>query len=111
MLAWAVAVSLVFVLLLIWSALIRGSMLARNFRTGEEHHPMRRLATEPSLEHGAEWNIPERGIPGPGMPRHGIPRHGMPRHGVSEPVSWATAALPQSETGGAEYAAKHAAGK
>jgi hypothetical protein len=106
MLAWAVAVSLVFVLLLIWSALIRGSMAASGLRAGKGHGSARSLATEPSLEQGAEWSVPVRG-----MPRPGISRSGIPRHGVSEPESWATTALPQSETGGAKYAAKHTAGK
>jgi hypothetical protein len=101
MLAWAVAVSLVFVLLLIWSALIRGSMPASGLRAGEEHSPTGPLATEPSLEHGDEWNVPERGMPRPGMPRRG----------VSEPASWATIALPPSEAGGAEHVAHLAAGK
>jgi hypothetical protein len=106
MLAWAVAVSLVFVLLLIWSALIRSSMAASGLRAGKGHGSAGRLATETSLEHGAEWSVSERG-----MPRPGIPKSGRSRHDVSGPESWAAAAIPQSEAGGAEYAAKHAAEK
>ena len=86
MFAWTVGVSLVLMLLLIWSALYRGSLRSTIAHAGRCSVQPGRTTAEASPERGADWGAPE-------------------------PTALVEAGAPDTATSGAERAARHAAGK
>jgi hypothetical protein len=104
--AWAVGVSLVFLLSLIWSALVRDSAWSRSLQA--EHRsgqPGRSPAAAPP------GHSPECGESGSDGPSSDAPGSGAPASGPAKTFAMADAGAPDSATSSAEIAARHAAGK
>jgi hypothetical protein len=94
--AWTVGVSLVLMLLLIWSALYRGSLRSTIAHAGRCSVQPGRTTAEASPERGADW---------------GAPDPAASASGPGEPTALVEAGAPDTATSGAERAARHAAGK
>jgi hypothetical protein len=109
--AWTVGVSLVFLLLLIWSALIRDSAWSRSLQA--EHRsgqPGRSPAAAP-LGHSPECGAPGSDGPSSDGPSSGEPGSDGPASGPAKTYALAEAGAPDTATSSAEIAARHAAGK